>query len=139
MHQKLMQMHQKLMRLYRLIRLALSRGRSHQQCIVKRLAQTERRLNVSAQVRHHDLIVNKTLGPDCTAIGREGNTDNPIHESEGGSPIVKNERGMSGVANRDYTPFVGARVGIVCHDGSCRVWEWDEGAACFVPIAPSSP
>jgi hypothetical protein len=33
----------------------------------------------------------------------------------------------------------GARVGIVCHDGSYQLWEWNEAKTAFVPLMLSSP
>jgi hypothetical protein len=49
--------------------------------------------------------------------------------------LVKNEGSVRNVVNRNYySNFAGARVGIVCHDGSYWFWEWDSKKVCFVPL-----
>jgi hypothetical protein len=49
--------------------------------------------------------------------------------------LVKNEGSVRNVVNRDYYSNIAeARIGVVCHDGSYRFWEWDSKKGFFVPL-----
>jgi hypothetical protein len=39
---------------------------------------------------------------------------------------------------RKCSNFFVARFGFLCHDGSYRLWEWDESKTAFVPLALES-
>ena len=45
---------------------------------------------------------------------------------------------MRQIANRKCSNFFGARFGVLCHDGSYRLWARDEANTAFVPLALSS-
>src|SRR5947208_694718 len=123
--------------MWHLIRLTFRRWRGQQQRIVDRLTQTESRLNVSTQVRDNDLVVHSTVWSDPSAIGRQCDVDDPIHKSERRRPLVKNEWSVRSVANQNYSPFLGARIGVVSHNNSYRFWEWDTATVRFVPLVRS--
>src|ERR1039458_2037516 len=124
--------------MWQLIRLTLARWRSHQQRIVNGCSETQDGLNVPAQIGSHNLICYGTFGSDPGSGRRPGDVDNAICMPHGSGALIKNEWSMRNVANRDYSPFLGARVGVVCHDGSYQFWEWDGTKVCFVPLARSS-
>jgi hypothetical protein len=112
--------------MWQLIRLTLLRWRRQQQRLVDRVAQVDRCRYVPAQISSHNLIVDgRAIGPDPCSIGLERKIDNAICESKGCGTFIKNEGSVGNIANRNYSPFTGARVGVVCHDGSYRVWEWN--------------
>jgi hypothetical protein len=50
------------------------------------------------------------------------------------NPNAKNEWSMRNVANGDYGPLLGARVGLVCHDGSFQFWEWNSERNGFTAL-----
>jgi hypothetical protein len=121
----------------RLVRLALRRWRSQQQGVVKSLTKTEGGLNIAPKVRNHNLLINNNvICPDRGAMGRQGNIDNPVDEPERRRPFIENERGMRNVVNFDNGNLTGARIGVVCHDGSYRFWEWNSEKARFVEFVP---
>jgi|SRR5580704_769137 hypothetical protein len=121
--------------MWRLIRAAFRRRRGQQQRVVNRCAQAYSCLNVAAQVCHNDLIVhNDAAWPNISAIGRQREANDPIYVAGHWRAIVKNEWGMRSVANWNYYGhFAGSRIGVVCHDGSYRVLEWDSKKGWFVP------
>src|ERR1700730_19307237 len=121
--------------MWQLIRLTFRRWRGQEQRVINSRSQAEGRLNISAQICSDDLVIHDTLGSDPSSIGRQGDIDNSVCKSERDCAFVEDERRMRGIANREYRPFLGARIGIVCHAGSCRFWKWDDTKACFVPLA----
>jgi hypothetical protein len=115
---------------------ALRRWRSQQQRRVNRPTQIDGCLNVSAQVCDHDKIVfGSSVRPNASAISRQREINDSIRVTERWRGLVKNEGSVRNVVNRNYySNFAGARVGIVCHDGSYWFWEWDSKKVCFVPL-----
>src|ERR1700720_4264423 len=112
--------------------------RSQKQRTVDCLLQTERSVDVTPQIGDNHLLVHDTVCSGESAVSRERDIHHPICKSESWRKLIENERSMRNVVNRDYMFLRGVRVGIVCHDGSCRFWEWDSGIACFVPLSLSS-
>jgi hypothetical protein len=39
---------------------------------------------------------------------------------------------------RECSNFFGARFGVVCHDGTYQLWEWNKAKTAFVPLMLSS-
>src|SRR5258708_32239983 len=120
--------------MWRLIRFALSRWRSKQQSVIDRLPQAKSRWDIPAQIGDYNLLINDAVRSGPGAICRQRDVNNPIHESKCRSNFVENEGSVGNVTNLNYSPFRVARVGVVCHDGSCRFWEWDDAKACFVTL-----
>src|ERR1700730_1784937 len=125
----------------RSIRLALRTlcgRRGQQQRAIESMAQAKGGLHVSPQIDDNHLLIQNFAVRNPGSIGRQSDVDNSIRESKCRCYLIKDEGGMRGVANRNYESLWGARVGVVCHDGSCRFWEWDSETACFVPLSLSS-
>ena len=116
---------------WQLIRLTLARrDRRQQQSLINRLAQADGRLNTSAQLGSNDWISDKTIEANPSTMGCQSDIDDAVSVAHCGNPIVENERGVRSIGNRNYRPFLGERVGVVCHDGSFRYWEWSEKKNC---------
>jgi hypothetical protein len=122
--------------MWNLIRDTFRRWRGQQQRSVNSVAQTNGCLNVAAQVCYDDKVVFGTsIRPHTSTRGRQREVNNSIQVTERGGRFVKNEWSVRNVVNRDYYSNIsGARVGVVCHDGSYRFWEWDSKKGCFVPL-----
>jgi len=125
----------------RSIRLALRTlcgRRGQQQRAIESMAQAKGGLHVSPQIGDNHLLIQNFAVRHPGSIGRQSDVDNSIREPKCRCYLIKDEGGMRDVANRNYESLWGARVGVVCHDGSCRFWEWDSETACFVPLSLSS-
>jgi hypothetical protein len=129
-----------LMKMWRLIRFSLWYWCGKQHGAIERLPQVQSRRNVAPQIGdNHLLIHNFAVQPNPGSVGRQGDVDNSIREAKCGRNFIKNEWSVRDVADGNYNPFLGARVGIVCHDGSSRFWEWDNKRNCFVALLLPSP
>jgi hypothetical protein len=122
--------------MWHLIRLSLRRWRSQQQSPVKRVPQINGCLNVAAQVCDHDMFVpGSSVRSDVSASGRQREANDAIRVTGHGHRLIKNEWSVRNVINRNYYSNVtGARIGVVCHDGSYRFLEWDSKKSAFVPF-----
>jgi hypothetical protein len=45
---------------------------------------------------------------------------------------------MGRIEERECSNVFAARFGVICHDGSYRLWEWSERQTAFVPLVLSS-
>src|SRR5262249_40177395 len=124
--------------MWHLIRLTFWRRRGKQQRAVNRLPQTEGGLHISPQIgNNHLLIYDDPVSASIGSVGGQGDIHDPIREPECRSNLVKDERCMRRIVDRDYRNIFGGRFGIVCHDGSCQFWEWNGAEGCPVPFMPS--
>ena len=102
--------------MWQLIRFALWRWcgwRRQQQGLVKTIAKTERGLDISAEVRDDDLLVqNGAVLANPSAIGCQSEVDDAVRKTKCRSPFIKNERCMGNVANRDYGYLRGRASGL---------------------------
>jgi hypothetical protein len=120
--------------MWRLIRLAFQGWRGQQQGTVNRLPQAKSCLNISPQVGHHYLLIHNAIRSSPSTVSGQRDVNNAIRESECGGYFIKNEWSMRNVANGDYGPLLGARVGLVCHDGSFQLWEWNSERNSFTAL-----
>jgi hypothetical protein len=123
--------------MWHLIHFSLRRWRSQQQCRINRPTQTDSSLNVATQICDDDMLIpGSPIRPKVSASGRQREVNDTIRMSGYGRPLIKNEWSVRNVVNRSYytDDFVGARIGIVCHDGSYQFWEWDSKKVRFVPL-----
>jgi hypothetical protein len=118
--------------MWRLIRLAFRGWRGQQQGTVNRLPQAKSCLNIPPQVGHHYLLIHNAIRSSPSTVSGQRDVNNAIRESECGCYFIKNEWSMRNVANGDYGPLLGARVGLVCHDGSFQFWEWNSERNGFI-------
>jgi hypothetical protein len=120
--------------MWQLIRLPFLYWRRQKQRFVERISQVSGCLNISAQICNHNLVVygNSVLNPG--AISGQRDVDDTVRESKCGGNFIKNEWGVRGVANLGYNPYIGTRIGVICHDGTFLYWEWDNAKGCFVPL-----
>jgi hypothetical protein len=120
--------------MWQLICFALRRWGRQEQRLVEAVAEAKSCLNVPTQIGYNDLLIHDAIRSSPSAVRGQCNINNPIRESECGGAFVKNEWSVRSVANWDYGHLCGGRIGIVCHDGSYRFYEWDDEKACFVPL-----
>src|ERR1700731_3897086 len=119
--------------MWSLIRLTFLRRRGQQERAIERVFQTKSSSDVAPQVHGHNLIVDGfTVWSNPSAIGGKSEINNAVCDSKGGGILVKNEGCVRNVGNRNHNPFLGARVGVVCHGGSNRYWEWDDKKGDFI-------
>jgi hypothetical protein len=123
------------------IRFAFWRWPGHQKRLVNRVPQCGCGGNAATQMGYSN-----GLGQSISIGGRQNEPcgqhqiHNPIIEAKSRNAIEIDNGGSRSILNRDFLTRImrRARVGIVCHDGSYRFWEWDDAKACFVPLALSS-
>jgi hypothetical protein len=73
------------------------------------------------------------------SIGSELNLHDAVPMAQGSHPIEINERRSGASLNGNFERLLhGARCGTVCHDGSYRLWEWDDTTSSFQPMEQSS-
>src|ERR1700741_5418073 len=114
-----------------LVRLGLLRWCRQEQRIVDSLPQTQGCRNVPAKIRNHNLLIsNNAILSDQSAMGRQRDVDDAICDPKCGGLLVKNEWSVRSVA-KGYSPFLGARIGIICHGGPSRY--------CFPPYRKPAP
>jgi hypothetical protein len=120
--------------MWKLICLAFTRWRRGQeQRTVDGRSQRGSRRYGAAQVGDNYMLAHEgTILVNPIAAGRQRKTDNPISESERDGVLKIENRGVRGVASRHQ--YLGARIGIVRHDGSYLYWEWDSTEG-WVPLA----
>jgi hypothetical protein len=123
----------------KLARFVLASWRGKQQSAIDCVSQAKGCRKVSPQIGdNHLLVYDSSLRASVSPVGRQGDIYDTIRESKCGSGLVKDEGRMRCVANRDCRNFFGVRFGIVCHDGTYRLWEWNEAKTAFVPFMLSS-
>jgi hypothetical protein len=125
--------------LTKLAHFVLASWRGKQQSAIDCVSQAKGRRKVSPQIGdNHLLAYDSSLRATVSPVGRQGDIYDTIRESKCGSTLVKDEGRMRCVANRDCRNFFGARFGVVCHDGTYQLWEWNEAKTAFVPFMLSS-
>jgi hypothetical protein len=123
----------------KLARFVLASWRGKQQSAIDCMSQAKGRWNVSPQIGdNHLLVYDDSIRPRVGSIGRQGDIHDAIREPKCGSEFVKDEGCMRRITNRDPSNFFGARFGVVCHDGTYQLWEWNEAKTAFVPLMLSS-
>src|SRR5262245_40307623 len=107
-----------------------------QQGIINRPPQAKSCSDISPKVGDNYLLVyDSSIRSRVGSICREGDIHDAMREPVGRSALVKDERRMRCIANRNWRCLRGARFGVVCHDGSYRFWPqplraWVSGQAC---------
>src|SRR5437868_4811016 len=125
--------------LKKLARLLLASWRGKQQSAIECMSQAKSCRNIPPQIGDNYLLVyNSSIQSRVGSVCRQGDIHDAIHEPKCGSVLEIDEGRMRSIANRARSLF-GARVGIVCHDGSYQLWEWNEAKTAFVPLMLSSP
>src|SRR6478735_9447391 len=123
--------------MWQLIRLTFLRWCRQKQRAVDRLAQTHGCRNVAPQVSDNYLFIyDGAILSNNSAVSRQCQTNHAVCEANSWSNLEENERSMRSVGNRDHNRRM--RVGIVCHDGSYRYWEWDGFKVCLNPLVLSN-
>ena len=109
-----------------------------QQSAIDCMPQANGRRNIPPQVGDNYLLVyNSSIRSRAVSVCRQGDIHDAIRDPKCGSVLEIDEGRMRGIANRDRSLY-GARVGVVCHDGTDQLWEWNEAKTAFVPSMLSS-
>jgi hypothetical protein len=95
-----------------------------------------KRCNITSQVGSHDVISNGTVLVGPSAASGQRHIHDSVRQPERRRNFEKDEWSMWNVTNGNELPFLAARVGVLCHDGSCRFWEWDKQLDKFIPFSP---
>jgi hypothetical protein len=98
----------------KLIRWAFLRWSRQQERLVDGVAQAQSGLNISAQIRHNDLLIDDAAGSHQRAISRQRNIHNTVGEAERWRVLIKDERSVRGVANRHNNNLAGLELGSSC-------------------------
>src|SRR6516165_1511016 len=109
--------------LFRYLARFATSGRGKQQSLLDCIAKIYCCLNIPAQMGNCHLLIDDAIWPSPRMESGQSYVNNSIGESENRSVLVINERSMGGVSQSQDRACLGMRVGIVCHDGSCRLWE----------------
>src|SRR6516164_613424 len=106
-----------------LARFVLGGWRGKQERLIDCLSQVKSRWNIPAQVGDNCLLVyNSSFRSRVGSVCRQGDIHDATHEPKCGSVLEIDEGRMRGIANWNRNLF-GARVRVVYHDGSYRLWE----------------
>src|SRR5258707_6441492 len=125
--------------LTKLARLFLAGWRGKQERAIDCMSQAKSRWNIPTQIGDNYLLVDDSaVRSRVGSKRREGDVNNAIREPKRWSAFVIDEGRMGQIADRDRSNFFGARFGVICHDGSYRLWEWSERQTAFVPLVLSS-
>jgi hypothetical protein len=123
--------------MWQLIRFTLWHWRRQQKRLVNRVPQVPCGNGMATQMGH-----SHGLGQCASVSGRQDESysqhqiHNPIVETKGRNTLKIDNGRARNVCNRDFFSGVqrGARLGVVCHDGSYRFWEWDDEECDFTPL-----
>jgi hypothetical protein len=122
--------------MWSLICLTFLRWGSQQRRFFNCLLQTKKCLTIPAQIRDHHVIGDyDPIGSYPGTSRGQSQIEHPVGMSEGRNAVKENDWSMRGVSNGNYPPGRGMRIGVVCHDGSFRYWEWDNGKGDFIALA----
>ena len=80
-----------------LARLLLIRGRSEKKRAIKRSAEAQCGLNISAQISNNHLLVNHSIALASSPIGSQRNVDDAVRTTEYRSVLEEDKRGMPNV------------------------------------------
>jgi hypothetical protein len=97
----------------KLARFVLASWRGKEQSAIDCLSQAKSRLNISPQIGDNHLFIhNGPVGASIGSVGGQGDVHDSIREPKCWGNLVKDERSMGRIEERECSSFFGGRSGL---------------------------